>query len=352
MKLIEDERHARIFGVRPDRTFEQAAAKFVVENTHKVSLRDDVCRLENLMPMIGHLPIRHINMGVLAPWIAQRRADGVAIGTINHGLQVVRRIMNLAATEWHDEHGLTWLAQPPKIKLLPDRGKRKPYPLSWDEQDRLFAELPEHLCQMALFKVNTGLRDGDVCGLLWEDEVPVPELDISVFVIPVDRVKDTDYQRDDDRLVVLNSAARHVVKERRGQHPTHVFSYKDAPIDRMGNSAWYKAKRRAGLPQVRVHDLKHTFGRRLRAAGVKFEDRQDLLGHRSTRMTTHYSAAEVLNLIEMAELVAEQPDRESQPLLVINRRRRTIPAKSPQSDEREDRVTTQVLEIIGSGGGT
>ena len=99
MKLIEDKRHARIFGVRPDRTFEKAAAKLVVENTHKVSLRDDVCRLENLMPMIGHLPIRHINMGVLAPWIAQRRAEGVAIGTINHGLQVVRRIVNLAATE-------------------------------------------------------------------------------------------------------------------------------------------------------------------------------------------------------------------------------------------------------------
>ena len=33
-----------------------------------------------------------------------------------------------------------------------------------------------------------------------------------------------------------------------------------------------------GFRRVRVHDLKHTFGRRLRAAGVSFEDRQDLLG--------------------------------------------------------------------------
>ena len=50
-----------------------------------------------------------------------------------------------------------------------------------------------------------------------------------------------------------------------------------------------------------MHDLKHTFGRRLRAAGVSFEDRQDLLGHRSGRITTHYSAAELSRLIEAAE---------------------------------------------------
>jgi integrase len=42
-----------------------------------------------------------------------------------------------------------------------------------------------------------------------------------------------------------------------------------------------------GFRKVRVHDLKHTFGRRLRAAGVSFEDRQDLLGHKSGRITTH-----------------------------------------------------------------
>jgi hypothetical protein len=70
---------------------------------------------------------------------------------------------------------------------------------------------------------------------------------------------------------------------------------------RHDNTSWQKARRRANLPQVRVHDLKHTFGRRLRAAGVSFEDRQDLLGHKSARMTTHYSAPELSNLIEVAE---------------------------------------------------
>ena len=49
--------------------------------------------------------------------------------------------------------------------------------------------------------------------------------------------------------------------------------------------------------------LRHTFGRRLRAAGVSFEDRQDLLGHKSGRITTHYSGAELHNLIKAANKV-------------------------------------------------
>ena len=51
---------------------------------------------------------------------------------------------------------------------------------------------------------------------------------------------------------------------------------------------------------MRVHDLQHTFGRRLRAARVSVEDRQDLLGHESARITDHYSGAETGNLIEAA----------------------------------------------------
>ncbi len=70
----------------------------------------------------------------------------------------------------------------------------------------------------------------------------------------------------------------------------------------MANTAWKRARKQVGI-DVRVHDLKHTFGRRLRAAGVSFEDRQDLLGHKSQRITTHYSAAELVNLIEAANKV-------------------------------------------------
>jgi integrase len=87
----------------------------------------------------------------------------------------------------------------------------------------------------------------------------------------------------------------------------------------MNDSAWRKARLRAGLPQVRVHDLKHTFGRRLRAAGVGFEDRQDLLGHLSGRITTHYSQAELANLIAAANQVCEVMSRKSPALVILKR---------------------------------
>ena len=60
---------------------------------------------------------------------------------------------------------------------------------------------------------------------------------------------------------------------------------------------------KAELSLVRVHDLKHTFGRRLKAASIGFEGRQDLLGHRSGRITTHYSSAELENLLNAANKV-------------------------------------------------
>jgi integrase len=114
--------------------------------------------------------------------------------------------------------------------------------------------------------------------------------------------------------------AHSVIEEARGMHPMYVFvrQSKDGltvPVKKMNNTGWRSARKRAagawelahgasapdGFRRVRVHDLKHTFGRRLRAAGVSFEDRQDLLGHKSRRITTHYSNPELSNLIAAAE---------------------------------------------------
>lgn len=95
------------------------------------------------------------------------------------------RAQNLAASEWMDESGMTWLEAAPKIKLFRSR-----IPPTLTAQSRRAGasvqELPDHLARMALYKVNTGCREQEVCRLRWDYEVKVPELDTSVFVIPKD----------------------------------------------------------------------------------------------------------------------------------------------------------------------
>ena len=104
--------------------------------------------------------------------------------------------------------------------------------------------------------------------------------------------------------MLLNDTAKAVIESCRGQHQEYVFVYRNRPVKFMNNSAWQKARKETQLPQVRVHDLKHTFGRRLRA-GVPLETRKVLLGHKCGDITTHYSAPELAELLEAANRVAE-----------------------------------------------
>src|SRR5262245_59868309 len=71
--------------------------------------------------------------------------------------------------------------------------------------------------------------------------------------------------------------------------------------------------------RVRVHDLKHTYGRRLRAAGVPEETRKALLGHKSGEITTHYSAPEIAELIDAGHQVCAV-NRQTPTLTLLKRR--------------------------------
>jgi integrase len=152
--------------------------------------------------------------------------------------------------------------------------------------------------------------------LSWDWEERVPDLGISVFVIPGSSTKNKE-----DRLVVLNRIARSIVEEQRGKDRSWVFPYRGRRVTRMYNTAWKQARKEAseayeselgtecpkGFRNVRVHDLKHTFGCRLRATGVSLETRRVLLGHKNGDITTHYSAPEIRELLDAAERICERP---------------------------------------------
>lgn len=282
-------------------------------------------------PYIGDLPVRRVHYGTLQPYVKDRLAAGKAAGTVNRDVGVVRRILNLCARLWWDEQDRPWIATAPLIQMQRENAKRGPYLLSFEEERLLFSELAGHLARMALFKVNTGTREHEVLSLRWSWEVKVKmaELETSVFMVPGAHVKNGM-----ERVVVLNRIARSVIESCRGEHPELVFTHKGHGYTNIYNSGWQGARRRAaeryekelgrpcpdGFRNVRVHDLKHTYGYRLRAAGVQFEDRQVLLGHKSQNMTTHYSAANIGNLIAASEKVCELAGHKSPAMAIVRAR--------------------------------
>lgn len=287
-----------------ERTFEAAAAQYLRENEHLRTIMEQASILERIMPFVGHLPLRQVHRGALQPWVDYCYAKGRKAKTVNNSFAVVRRILNLSARLWRDGEGVPYLAVPPLIPDEPVRDAAKPYPLSWAEQKELFGRLPAHRARMALYKVNVGCREQEVCGLRWDWEVKANGR--SVFILPAGFAKNGD-----ERLVVLNSIAQSVVDSVRGEHPVYVFTHEGKRIPKLYGKAWKNAWKAAGLPEgpsvkKGVHNLRHTFGRRLRAAGVPLETRKALLGHRNGDLTTHYSAAEIEELQKAVDAIVEQ----------------------------------------------
>jgi integrase len=303
------------------RLFCDAAKRYLVECQRRGVRTVDLIgyHVSLILPYIGTKPLEAIHSGTLESFCETRLVDdGVSPTTVNRTLEVVRSVLTRSARVWRDDAGHPWLASSPLIEMLPEH-PRAPYPLTWDEQKRLFAELPGHLQQLALFAVNTGLRDENVCGLRWSWERFIPELKRSVFVVPAE-----EYKGKRPHVAILNDVAMNVVNACRGKHDTFVFTYwderKKAEADRVGtinNTAWQKARTRAKLAHVRVHDLRHTYGQRLRDAGVSNEDRAVLMGHAVSNMPAHYATPTIARLVEMANLV--QAVRDTPTLLrVVN----------------------------------
>lgn len=344
---LEQIRQRQVYGVRQVRTFREAATRYLIEHKEQPSIKLTALCLQQLDPYLGDLPLTHIDDQALAPFIRDRQTDedlpngkvrkAVSNRTVNIAIERVIRVLSLACRKWRDEERRPWLDSIPLLaKLEEKRASRKPYPMSWDEQSILFGELPDHLQRMALFKVNTGCREQEVCKLRWDWEISVPELGTSVFLIPADfggRHENSGVKNRDERLVVLNSVAKSIIDGQRGVSREWVFPYNGTGMHRMNDSAWKKARVRAaklwqeqhlrpahpGFASIRVHDLKHTFGRRLKAAGVTEEDRKSLLGHKNGSVTSHYSGAELGQLIEAANKVSATDSRG--PVLTILKRR-------------------------------
>lgn len=326
-----DARRANELRQGDEKLFRVAAGKYLLE----CQTAGDVRTLEAisghvllLNGWVGDLSLRQVSNDSFSGFKADRLAGRDHAGqparkvkpaTVNRSLEVARTVLNRAARVWRTDDGRPWLGAAPLIEMLDEEStRRRPYPLSWAQQAELLPRLPAHLQRMALFALNTGARDENVCGLRWAWEVPVPEAKRSVFVVPA-----AEFKSKRPHVLVLNDVAWRIVEEQRGRHAEFVFVYRRERVvhlDRkpamqyrrvgtMNNTAFQTARAAAGLPMARVHDFRHTFAQRLRDAGVSEEDRALLLGHAVEGMAQHYATSTVERLIEVANKVADTRDR-------------------------------------------
>ena len=75
-------------------------------------------------------------------------------------MEVLRAILRKCVNEWE------WLDRAPQVRMLKEPTRRIRF-LTREEAQRLLAELPEHLADMAAFSLATGLRASNVTGLQW-----------------------------------------------------------------------------------------------------------------------------------------------------------------------------------------
>jgi integrase len=333
---LDQLRRIKVWGERRRLLFDEAAARYVGEQEHLVSIEDTAQLLAGVMPYIGHLYLDQVYDETLHPFVEARLKAGRAPKTINLALSAVRRVLNLAARRWRDEKGRTWLETAPLITMLPLVGEqREPRPITWSEQRQLLPRLPDHLARMVLFDLQTGARDAVVCGLRWEWEIPVPELGLSVFEVPRQAVKG----RQRVRILVCNSVAQSIIESVREQHAEFVFVYdkrrkkrKPGPVQTMNNTAWQRARTEAGLDELHVHDLRHTVGMRLREAGVKEETIADILWHNRRGMTAHYSVAQIVEIRDALELITDERNRFNKSLATLIREK--SPQKVPTAEKK------------------
>ena len=160
---------------------------------------------------------------------------------------------------------------------------------------------------IATFAVHTGLRDEELRALRWNW---IRETgNVTFFSLP-----ETLTKNGQARPVVLNRSALQVIKRAHGRHPEFVFVHKPrgsktwkSYSERLLNSAWKKARQRAHLSDVTVHDLRRTCATRLRDCGVSRETRRDILGHTREQgdMARLYAWPTLRTLHEAVEMLCE-----------------------------------------------
>jgi len=258
---------------------------------------------KHLLPPLGTLPIQKIEKAHGDQLVSRMREAGYASKTINKLITLLKQVLNYAV----DEQLLfvNPLARYPSLRELP----REDTFLSEKEiQQLLVGNNREWILPVLVLALNTGTRRGELMGLCW-DRVNFESGFIEVTRNLTREGLQETTKSHKKRVVPMNQVVRDLLMSlmREQKHPSYVLvNHKNQPID-LGHFTYRhfkKALERAGLKDMRFHDLRHTYASQFMMKGGAIYDLQKILGHSDLKITSRYAHLSPTHLKQAGNVVS------------------------------------------------
>jgi integrase len=276
---------AQAWGEKPPRPWQAVWERFMREHfptIKQTSATRYAVSLKNLSKVLDGKNIQHVTTALLSEFETLRRSEGATAPTIRRDLACLSCILSYCE-EWE------WIEDgknivPSYMRKRRRRGLKEAVGrtrfLSLEEEAALLATLSEPCRSAVVASIDTGLREQELLGLTWD------RIDFRNGTIRTG----TKTKSGRERYVPLAQRSAQLL-ERMPRHfkSPFVFYHPDGKRYARLNQAFEGAVRRAGLKDVRWHDLRRTFGvRRLRGEGCKVSSMEEvsaMLGHSSVAVT-------------------------------------------------------------------
>jgi integrase len=253
----------------------------------KRSWPGDVQRNVRIQVKFGSRRLDEITRKEIEDFHVSLLAEGLAPATADQHLRLIKRVLNLAVA-WE----VIEKSPAANVKLLRVDNKRDFY-LNDEQLQGLMGVLTTDsartVCQLAMFLLSTGARLSEATGATWSQI----DREHRLWRIPALNSKSKKM-----RAVPLNDQALAVLDQvgTEGEYE-HVFinhrwinkdGSRGKPISWV-HKVWERIRVVAGLPQLRIHDLRHSHASFLVNAGRSLYEVQQVLGHSDPAVTMRYA---------------------------------------------------------------
>jgi integrase len=267
-------------------TFEAFASRWLqtyVATNNKINEQEtkaSILRL-HLGPAFNTLKLAEVSLARIEAYKAQKLREQLSPKTINNHLTVLHKLLE-TARDWDE------LVVVPRVKWMKVPEKEARF-LDFEEADALVRAASDRWRPLITFGLRTGLRVGEVMGLRWCDV----DLKRGRIVVrqAISRGRVGTPKSGKSREVELSNQTVELLRSIRHLRGEHVFCREDgrALTNQTIKSALRSACRRAGLPMVHWHTLRHTFASHLVMLGAPMSAVQRLLGHSKINTTNRYA---------------------------------------------------------------